>query len=361
VDSLRCGPCRLDVGATRMHRNDTPSARPASPTEVADAIDPSLRTIDAAELKRRKAALISEVGPWNFHNFHLRDGVFTMAPDARGDEWRLAPVMQCVSDLLGELEGLRVLDLGCMEGLFSIELARRGGRVVGVEGRESHLARARFAQGALGLDDLEFRLDDLRDLSAEEYGRFDLVLALGVLYHLDVPDAFALAHRIAEVCDRVAIIDTHYSLRPVARWRYGGSEYAGLAVREHDPSDDPGDRQRSFGSSIGNLWSTWLTKESLFNLLQSAGFSTVFELRFPRIYPRSDRVILAAIKGPGRPRLLSVPYHDSWTSAGWTEGERPLPSRQQRRVERALVRAAPFVPVSVRRRFIRRRRTARGT
>jgi SAM-dependent methyltransferase len=344
-----------------MERSDTSPARPASPIGAAGATDPRLCTVDAAELEGRKAALIAEAGPWNFHNFHLRGGVFTMAPHARGEEWRLAPVMRCAWDLLGHLDGLRVLDLGCMEGLFSIELARHGARVVGVEGRESHVARARFAQSAIGLDNLDFRLDDLRNLSAEGYGQFDLVLALGILYHLDVPDAFALAHRIAEVCDRVAVIDTHYSLRPLARWRYRGSEYAGLVAREHDPSDSAGDRRRSFGSSIGNLHSAWLTKESLFNLLRDAGFSSVFELQFPRIYPASDRVVLAAIKGRERSELRSVPYHDSWISAGWTERERPRPSRQQRRRERAMVRAAPLVPAQLRRRLIRRRRAARGT
>src|SRR5262249_350381 len=112
------------------------------------------------------------------------------------------------------LDTVRVLDLACLEGLHSVEFALNGAKVVGVEGREANLAKARFTKDALSLGNLELVHDDVRNLSRERYGEFDVVLCLGILYHLDTPDVMKLAKNLAEVCTRVAIIDTHL--------RYGG-------------------------------------------------------------------------------------------------------------------------------------------
>ena len=248
-----------------------------------------------------------------------------------------------------------------MEGLFSIELGRRGANVLGIEGREVHVARAEFARQAIGLGNVEFRLADVRQLSHEREGEFDLVLALGILYHLDAPDIFRFAQEMGEMCAGVAVIDTHYSLRAVSSWDYGDAQYSGVTIREHDPADTPADRQRSFGSSLGNLQSVWLTRHSLFNLLQRAGFASVLEVQLPRIYPRQDRMLLVAIKGRTEAEVASVPYLGNWTSPGWVEGERVRPSRRQTRRERVLVRLAPLVPASLRRALIRRRRSTRRT
>ncbi len=69
--------------------------------------------------------------------------------------------------------------------MCAVELARLGANVVGIEGREANLAKARFAKEALSLENPEFHQDDVRNLSKEKYGRFDVVLCLGILYHLN--------------------------------------------------------------------------------------------------------------------------------------------------------------------------------
>ena len=90
------------------------------------------------------------------------------------------------------MEGLRILDLGCGEGIYSIELARHKAQVVAMDGRETHLEKVRFIKRALSLDSLEVVQDDVRNLSLAKYGKFDVVLCLGILYHLKAPDVSLL-------------------------------------------------------------------------------------------------------------------------------------------------------------------------
>ncbi|MBC1220039.1 bifunctional 2-polyprenyl-6-hydroxyphenol methylase/3-demethylubiquinol 3-O-methyltransferase UbiG, partial [Nostoc sp. UCD120] len=85
---------------------------------------------------------------------------------------------------------MRILDLGCLEGLYSIGLALHGATVVGIEGREVNFQKAKFAKECLGLNNLEFIQDDVLNLSPEKYGYFDIVLCCGILYHLNVPEVF---------------------------------------------------------------------------------------------------------------------------------------------------------------------------
>src|SRR3989442_14143808 len=88
------------------------------------------------------------------------------------------------------LDSLRVLDLACLEGLYGKEFARHGAAVFGKEGRKANIEKARFAKDALALENIRFVQDNVRNLSVQKYGYFDVVLCLGILYHLHVPDVF---------------------------------------------------------------------------------------------------------------------------------------------------------------------------
>jgi tRNA (mo5U34)-methyltransferase len=85
-----------------------------------------------------------------------------------------------------DLKGKTVLDVGCNAGFYSIEMKSRGAaRVVGIDADADYLAQARFAADILGVD-IEFRHLDVYDVG--KLGeRFDLVLFLGVFYHLRHP------------------------------------------------------------------------------------------------------------------------------------------------------------------------------
>jgi tRNA (mo5U34)-methyltransferase len=85
-----------------------------------------------------------------------------------------------------DLSGMSVLDIGCNAGFYSIEMKRRGAeRVVGIDSDEIYLAQARFAAEVCGMK-IEFRQLSVYDV-AKLGARFDVVLFMGVLYHLRHP------------------------------------------------------------------------------------------------------------------------------------------------------------------------------
>ena len=80
-----------------------------------------------------------------------------------------------------------MLDIGCNAGFYSVEMMRRGaGRVVGIDSDERYLAQARLVAETLGFADIEFRNLSVYDVAALGE-RFDLVIFMGVLYHLRHP------------------------------------------------------------------------------------------------------------------------------------------------------------------------------
>jgi len=128
-------------------------------------------------------ARIRALGPW-FHNMTI-GGVQTAPDHFLGDypslKWR-----QFAHAIPADLTGRSVLDVGCNAGFYSFEMKRRGAaRVVGIDWDEAYLAQARFAAEANGAD-IEFRRMSVYEVAALEE-RFDVVLFMGVLYHLRHP------------------------------------------------------------------------------------------------------------------------------------------------------------------------------
>ncbi|MGA1876427.1 MAG: TIGR04290 family methyltransferase [bacterium] len=126
---------------------------------------------------------ISELGEW-FHNMNL-GGVKTAPNHFLGDypavKWR-----RFSEALPSDLKGKSVLDIGCNAGFYAIEMKRRGAdRVLGIDSDESYLDQARFAAQVCGVD-IELRLLSVYEVDKLKE-QFDLVLFLGVLYHLRYP------------------------------------------------------------------------------------------------------------------------------------------------------------------------------
>jgi tRNA (mo5U34)-methyltransferase len=130
-------------------------------------------------------ARIAELAPW-FHNLHLPSGHQTAPDHPLGDfpafKWRK------IAPYVGQhLHGLRALDIGCNAGYYSFELAARGARVVAVDSDEHYLEQARWAAEQLDPGGLvEFKRMQVYELAEIEIS-FDLVLFLGVIYHLRYP------------------------------------------------------------------------------------------------------------------------------------------------------------------------------
>ena len=135
--------------------------------------------MDREEIRRRVDAL----GEW-FHNMDL-GGVMT-APnhflrDYPASKW------QRFSDAVPlDLGGMTVLDIGCNAGFYALEMKRRGAeRVLAVDSDQRYLAQARLAAEVTSLD-IEFRNLSVFDLGTLGE-RFDLVIFMGVFYHLRHP------------------------------------------------------------------------------------------------------------------------------------------------------------------------------
>lgn len=124
-------------------------------------------------------------GPW-FHNLHLPDGTQTCPDHWLGDfpnfKWK-----QIASHLPADLNGWSCLDIGCNAGFYTFELAKRGGTVLGIDVDERYLNQAKWAAKKFGLEGrVKFEVEQVFDL-ARRPETFDLVLFMGVFYHLRYP------------------------------------------------------------------------------------------------------------------------------------------------------------------------------
>src|SRR3954463_7749145 len=128
---------------------------------------------------------IQRLGLW-FHNLHLPDGRQTCPNHFFGDfpafKWNE------VADAIPQhLSGWNCLDIGCNAGFYTFELAKRGGSVLGIDLDERYLRQARWAAEQFGVTDrVRFGRMQVYDLARVDE-RFDLVLFMGVLYHLRYP------------------------------------------------------------------------------------------------------------------------------------------------------------------------------
>ena len=129
-------------------------------------------------------ARIEALAPW-FHNIRIA-GLQT-APDHFLGDYPALKFARFADALPADLSGKSVLDIGCNAGFYSIEMRRRGAaEVLGIDWDDRYLAQARLAAEALGFDDVRFEKLSVYDVAALGR-RFDLVIFMGVLYHLRHP------------------------------------------------------------------------------------------------------------------------------------------------------------------------------
>ena len=161
--------------------------------------------------------------PW-YHVMELPGGVVTPGVDNPRDRLGLLGIPD-------DLSGLSVLDIGAWDGVFSFEAERRGAsRVLATDsycwngegwGTKEGFDTARRILGSR-VEDFEI---DVMDLSPERVGTFDVVLFVGVLYHLRHP--LLALERVASVSADLLVFDSHTAMaeerRPVMLF-YPGTE-----------------------------------------------------------------------------------------------------------------------------------------
>ena len=144
------------------------------------------------------AALIASVPHW-YHRIEVAPGVVT--PGTHD-----SPAALALTPLPADMSGMRVLDIGARDGFFSFEMERRGAEVTALDYVPPDQTGFAVAAGLLG-SKVDYRVENVYALHPERHGRFDLVLFLGVLYHLRNP--LLALDRIWDVCAGTLIVESH--------------------------------------------------------------------------------------------------------------------------------------------------------
>jgi len=134
--------------------------------------------------------------PWH-HDFEIIPGVRTNGaynPDGLWRELQL-PV---------DMNGISLADVGASNGYFSFEARKRGAQVVSFDFRHKDNSGFGLAQYINGMNDIQHHNVNVLDITPAQYGQFDVVLALGLLYHVSDP-YLALANCAALSRDRLLI------------------------------------------------------------------------------------------------------------------------------------------------------------
>jgi tRNA (mo5U34)-methyltransferase len=207
-----------------------------------------------------------------FHRIPLGNGVMT--PGIDDTQAKLRRVR-----LPADLSGKSVLDIGAWDGFFSFEAERRGAsRVLAVDSYCWHgpgwgnKAGFNLARKALN-SKVEDRESEVVDLEPENVGTFDVVLFLGVLYHLRHP--LLALEKISAVTQNHLILETKVDFllsKAPAMAFYPGAQL------NQDPT---------------NWWAPNIP--ALFGMLRAVGFKRVQVVSPPR--PWQDRLGRALKRG----------------------------------------------------------------
>jgi SAM-dependent methyltransferase len=225
-------------------------------------------------------------------------------------------VMQLTADLAGRSFGdLRILDLGCGEGVYAIEAGLRGAEVVAIDARTERMNEGAAVAARHGLDRVTFSQEDARAIGVSSHGEFDVVYCLGLLYHLDSPSVFELLGRVQALCRSLLVLDTLIAAEPETEVEFGGHVYEGARVREHDAGDSAAVRRGRLLRSIDNEFAFRLTRPALVRALGDAGFTSVLECHAPAEPGKAaDRITLAGLTGtPGR--IATYPWLNDLSEA----------------------------------------------
>jgi SAM-dependent methyltransferase len=222
-----------------------------------------------------------------------------IVPKSNGNGVKVRRVMQLIKDYSNKpFDQLSILDLACGEGVYAIEAALRGAQVLALDARPERMNEGAKAAKHLGINNLSFKLDDIRRVHTKSYSKVDVVLLLGILYHLDEHVVFSVLENIYELCNQFVIIDTHIALNGLVSIQHNNRSYTGKYYREHADNDTVVVKENRLLSSLDNPLSFWFTKESLFHLLNNVGFTSVCECNVPfEPFKPNDRITLIAFKG----------------------------------------------------------------
>ncbi|MDQ1461917.1 MAG: tRNA (mo5U34)-methyltransferase [Actinomycetota bacterium] len=230
---------------------------------------------------------VRELNPWLLP-FHMRGDFDTMdtrsaqtAEKASRIQFRSDLIVGTAIELLGgDVAETDVLDIGCNDGFFSLDVAHRGVRHVdGFDLRPTNIAKARFLATHYGIGNVDFNVADVDDFEHEH--QWDVVLNLGVLYHVVNPLQFM--RQTYELCRRFAIIDTIVHSEPISAYVLFGDKNVDLPAEGRED------------------WELHPTYRGAIDTIRYAGFSEVYEILGDadpphELYARGNRRCFLAIR-----------------------------------------------------------------
>ncbi|MBD9416104.1 methyltransferase domain-containing protein [Pseudomonas sp. PDM16] len=205
------------------------------------------------------------------HDFEIVPGLYTQGNYNPTGLWKEL-------ELPEDMDGISLADVGASNGFFSFEAHRRGARVTAFDFRHKDNSGFGLAQYINGLEDIEHHHANVLDISHQQYGKFDVVLALGLLYHVSDP-YLALANCAGLSQDRLliesycidALLPGQLADEPVMRFIPDGSRFP-----EHG----------QVNADRSNFWG--FTSKCLKLMLEDVGFSV------ERMNVRGERVFIDA-------------------------------------------------------------------
>jgi tRNA (mo5U34)-methyltransferase len=182
------------------------------------------------------------------------------------------------------LAGKHVVEIGCFEGIHTIALAERAGRVTAVDARVENVVKAIVRTSLCGQRATILVADVERYPLPSEFAGCDVMFHVGVLYHLRDPVAHLRA--ICAIAKEGLALDTHIALPEQATETYdvGGEPVRYLRYREGGP--------REVFSGVYDH-AKWLTLETIEHELRSGGFARV-EVAERRDERNGPRVLIFA-------------------------------------------------------------------
>jgi SAM-dependent methyltransferase len=196
-----------------------------------------------------------------------------------------------------------VLDLGCNEGWFAHRALDWGAtRVVGIDVRASNLRRATLVRDHFGIPEerLRFECSNVHELDVERLGGFDLVLMLGLIYHLEDPFG---ALRVARALTRGTIVIESQLTAHNEPLKVGWGttdqfrDVAGHWAAVYEPPDEQAEKGNPL-ASYGGVVSLVPNRAALLEAIGVVGFREPRMLAAPRggnrQYVEGHRGIVAA-------------------------------------------------------------------
>ena len=218
-----------------------------------------------------------------FYAYELPDGSIT--PTYHGIDiqaihdtrWRM--LENCLDQRLGaDRGGLSALDLASHQGWFAVKMAQSGfGRVQGIDARRAHVDDSSLIADIYGLQGLSFEQGDIHALDLQALGQFDVVLMMGLLYHLENPVGALRACRA--LCRKLCLIETQIVPGMTGWVDYGGYQYVRPLKGSFGIIDETGDTHGPEASITGICLVPSL--EALTWILEKVGFSQVSVLEPP--------------------------------------------------------------------------------